>query len=65
MAERIADDQYPKHGEAVAYFNRLIMDLKKQLLGGAYFEPITMERLNESRKHFNDLDQCREHLRKY
>jgi len=62
---RIADDNgTPNHGEAADYFNQLILDLKKRLLGHEH-EPITMERLNEGTKHVLELDQCRRPTRMY
>ena len=58
--QRIADDiGVMNHGDAIAYFNALILDLKKQFLGHSSAQPITMERLNEGSKHIGDLMACR------
>ena len=45
------------HAEAVRYFNRLILDLKKREMGLKH-DPITMERLNEADKHIQDIQNC-------
>ena len=45
------------HNEAVAFFNQLIIDLKKRELGLEY-EPITMERLTEASHHIRDIQGC-------
>lgn len=65
MPDRIAEDPgLANHSDAAYYFNQLLLDLKKQLLG-APFEPITMDRLNEGSKHVQELDQCRRPMRRY
>lgn len=65
MSDRIGDDPgVPNHGEAADYFNRLLLDLKKQLLRHEH-DPITMERLNDGTKHVLELDGCRRPLRRY
>lgn len=65
MGERICDDPgLPRHREAGDYFNRLLLDLKKLLLGHSH-DAITMERLDEGTQHVLDLDRCREPMRKY
>lgn len=53
------------HREAMDWMNRLVIDLKKQLLGYPVSEPITMERLQEWSRLYNDLDQCRQPARVY
>jgi hypothetical protein len=45
------------HGEAAGYFNRLLIDLKKRVMGLEH-EPITMERLEEGTKHVRDIAEC-------
>lgn len=57
--KRIADDLgSPNHDEAMQFFNQLLIDLKKQLLGYEHDE-ITMDRLNEGTKHVADIQNCR------
>jgi hypothetical protein len=57
--QRIADDiGMPNHGEAADYFNQLLLDLKKQLLGYDH-APITLIRLERGTQHILDLDKCR------
>jgi hypothetical protein len=46
------------HADAVKYFNRLLVDMKKWKLGYEH-DPVTMERLEEGTKHVQELDQCR------
>ena len=48
-----------KHAEAVRFFNRLIIDLKKKLAGIEH-DPITEERLNEASRHISDIQACKE-----
>jgi hypothetical protein len=63
--QRIADDiGVGNHDEAADYFSRLIIDLKKQLLGHDH-DPITMERLNEGTKHVSSIMDCRRPSRYY
>jgi hypothetical protein len=65
MADRIADDPgVPNHPEAAAYFNALILDLKKQLLGYPH-DAVTMERLEEGTEHVGELAECRRPARVY
>ena len=59
MSERIAEDQgQPNHAAVANFFNQLLLDLKKQMLGSEHV-PITMERLNEGTQHVLNLDGCR------
>ena len=64
-ADRIADMVGYNHVESVEFFNQLLLDLKKQLLGVKPHEPITMDRLNEGSAHINDLMKCTHELKKY
>lgn len=65
MRNRIMDDPgMPLHGDAANFFNQLILDLKKNLLGHDH-DPITMERLNIGAKHVFELDRCREPMKRY
>jgi hypothetical protein len=62
---RIADDPgIPRHATEAYYFNQLLMDLKKQLLGYPY-DPITMERLDQGTRYVLNLDVCREPMKRY
>lgn len=45
------------HGRAAAFFNRLIMDLKKKEMGLEH-DSITMERLSEATRHLLDVAEC-------
>lgn len=61
--KRIANDPgQPCHMAEADYFNKLIIDLKMQILG-APFEPVSMERLEEGTKHVLALDECRRESR--
>jgi hypothetical protein len=48
----------PIHNEEIAFFTRLLIDLKKREVGHAY-EAITMERLEEGTRHVQTLFQCK------
>jgi hypothetical protein len=62
--ERITDDiGIPNHPEEADFFNQLILDLKKQLLGIKPDETITMERLEKATQFVFALDKCRRPLR--
>lgn len=57
-----------KHSEAILFFNRLIIDLKKARGKGlprAYLAThnITEERLNEATRQLADLEKCKEVVR--
>ena len=66
MTNRIADPtDFPRHIDAMRYFNRLIIDLKHIAIRGEPVEPITMERLEEGSKHLDDLERCRERTKFY
>jgi hypothetical protein len=45
------------HGEAVRYFNNLIVDLLKKEAGMEH-EPITKERLQEAQRHIQNIQAC-------
>ncbi|MGA2502269.1 MAG: hypothetical protein ABSH20_31390 [Tepidisphaeraceae bacterium] len=63
-ASRIANDLgTPKHGIAIEVLNRLLIDLKLQLLGRTPYEPITQERLADATVIVGQLSQCREPTR--
>jgi hypothetical protein len=63
--KRIAEDPgLSNHAEAADFFNRLLLDLKKQLLGYPH-DPVTMERLNQGTAHVLDLDRCRRPMKLY
>jgi hypothetical protein len=50
---------YAKHREQIAFFNDLIIDLKKQALGHEPGKPIDMPRLDQASRHVAELFQCR------
>lgn len=65
---RIAPDRldtWPSHDEAVHWVSDLVLDLKLQLLGEQPKHPIDMTRLDQWRKHRNELERCRQRLRFY
>lgn len=65
MSDRIQNDPgAPNHREAAEFFNSLILDLKKQILGVPH-ECIDMSRLNEGTQHVFDLDSCRSKVKFY
>ncbi|MGE4195950.1 MAG: hypothetical protein AB7G11_02345 [Phycisphaerales bacterium] len=66
MIHRIAEPtDMPKHHEAILFFNRLIIDLKKQAMNHPPTEPITMERLMEGSRHLDEVAACRDRTRFY
>jgi hypothetical protein len=68
MKQRISPDRLdmgPVHEEAMYWVNALVLDLKLQLLGQPPNKPIDMTRLDEWRKHQNDLEHCKERRKFY
>lgn len=63
--KRIMDDPgIANHGEAIDFFNQLILDLKKKMHGFPH-EEITAERLDQGTKHVGELMQCRSQSKFY
>lgn len=68
MKSRISPDRLdtrPAHEDAIWWVNDLVRDLKLQLLGEQPAHPIDMTRLEQWRKHANDLERCKERMRFY
>ena len=62
---RMTPRQLMKHRDAMEYVDKLVLDLKKQLLGYE-MEPLTMDRLDEWTKTYrHDLERCTEPDRYY
>jgi len=59
------EPRWPIHSEAIGWVNRLIIDLKLQLMGHEPRAPITCERLNEWDKLRQDVERCRRPLEIY
>lgn len=64
MSDRIADNPTRlTHREEIAFFNDLIIDLKKRVLGHAPRQPIDMDRLMEATAQLGKLEKCKERVR--
>ena len=66
--QRIAPDRLdtrPRHEDVMWWVDQLILDLRLQLLGEQPFAPIDMTRLDEWRKHRNDIERCNERIKWY
>jgi len=61
MSQRSADLGIMTHGEELWPLNKLMLDLRKQLLGLS-FEPITPERLDECSQALQKIMQCRKRV---
>ena len=58
--KRIAEPEgLCEHVDAMNWMNTLVINLKQQLLGFKLTGTISMQRLDEWDKHYEDLEKCR------